>query len=124
MKTFEKWPSAGVVMGHMDHMMCLIGYSPNNGKGWTGYYDVRGVQQKAMKNISWQEARSLCVNIFDTVSMPQHLVVNGVKISGYGMMDLDVYIRKHIKEVDLIRQLVYHKKAKKLSLIGYNEINL
>ena len=124
MKTFEKWPSAGVVMGHMDHMMCLIGYSPNNGKGWAGYYDVHGVQQKAMKNRSWQEARTLCTTVFDTVCMPMGRLVNGVKISTGSMMDLDVYIRNHIKEVDLVRQLVYHKKAKKLSLIGYNEINL
>ena len=124
MKQFDKWPNAKEIMDHMDNVMWLMGYSPNNGKGWTGYYDVRGVQQKAVKNISWQEARTLCTNVFDTVCMPLGRVVNGVKISASSMMDLDVYIRNHIKEVDLIRQLVYHKKAKKLSLIGYNEFKI
>lgn len=124
MKNFDKWPNAKVVMEHMDNLMWLIGYRPNNGKGWTGYYDTRGGQQQAMINLSWQEARTLCVNVFDTVSRPSDRVINGVRISGYSMMDLDNYIRNHVKEVDVIRQLVYHKKERKISLIGYNEFKI
>ncbi|ASU00258.1 hypothetical protein [Aeromonas phage AS-zj] len=125
MKNFDKWPNAKVVMEHMDNLMWLIGYRPNNGKGWTGYYyDGIIKQQKVMINLSWQEARTLCVNVFDTVSMPLYRVVNGVRISADSMMDLDNYIRNHVKEVDVIRQLVYHKKERKISLVGYNEFKI
>lgn len=124
MKNFDKWPNAKVVIEHMDNLMWLIGYRPSNGKGWTGYYNTRGGQQKAMNNLSWQEARTLCTNVFDTVSMPWGRVVNGVKISADSMMDIDVYIRNHVKEVDVIRYLVYHKKERKISLVGYNEFKI
>lgn len=124
MKQFDKWPNAKVIMDHMDIIMHLLGYASNNGKGWTGYYDTRGGQQRAAEQLSWQQARKLCVDIYDTVCTPRDMDVNGVKISGYAMMDIDNYMRINVKEVDVVRQLVYHKKERKISLIGYNEFKI
>lgn len=132
MKEFNVWPNASVVMTHLDNIMRVIGYSKVNGKGTQGYYQFDNDYQR-LKNVSFEKARNLgsiihWIAINPTPSLKRDIngrvMFGDLYLTKEKIDTLRQYINENYKEAILIQQLVYHKKQKKISLVGHNEFSI
>lgn len=113
MKT-DIFPQAKDVMNMLDNIMLIIGYKPNNGKGWTGYYNVSN-QEKRWFNLSWTDARTLACY----TQSYRILWSYGIELTHKQKSELKEYIRLNSKFY-MPERLVYHKKKRMVTLEGYN----